>query len=162
MGEGQTAADKRRANMNARTSAQTNKSRQTDKQLNEKAYREFAEMNAKEQAETDKRNASRLAAIDKWRQGVGRRHDLRSSHAEKYAGLQDKMRALDQNDSGPSQINTDSLARVGGFFGGARAGYDVASKSLQLDKERNEILKELKKATEEFRDAMSRTNGERY
>ena len=56
-------------------------------------------------------------------------------------------------------IDSDSMSRVGGFLGGERAGYDVASKQLRLLEDINRKLEEANRLAVEESDA-ARNHGE--
>jgi hypothetical protein len=56
-------------------------------------------------------------------------------------------------------VETDSMARVGGFLGGERPGLAVADKQLQVAKETLTIQKENKVLLEQIANATARANG---
>lgn len=106
------------------------------------------------------RKQKRRAGIDKWQADRMKRYDIRKGGEERMARLQEQLTSLTNPQASASTMNPDSMARIGGFFGGERAGYDVQSKQLEVQRESKKILDEIARNTAETKEALARSRGE--
>lgn len=155
----QASLDARRGAGASSRTAMSETARATQRRLNEEAYRKFSEQEAKSETERGKRNDTRLEAISKWREGVRKRFDLRRDFAERQARLNEQMQSLKTGNATGGAMTPDSFARIGGFFGGERPGYDVASRQLDTLKKIEALEREKVKNDKEFYESMERLNG---
>jgi hypothetical protein len=88
---------------------------------------------------------------------IGETSRAERSTAEKNARLQEQLQSLTA--TGPVQMNTDAMARVGGFFGGDRAGLDVQSKQLQVQQESRRIQEEMNQNIIDLGESIRNMNG---
>lgn len=152
--EEKNRADKK-AQMEAAAAGRVARAKEGQKVVTGKVEEENAKLE-KERAD------ARAAGIEKWNQGRMRRYDIRKGGEERAARLNEQLSALTNPviQGGPSQINPDSMARIGGFFGGERAGYDVQSKQLEIQRESKKLLDEIAQNTADTKDALARQRGE--
>lgn len=106
------------------------------------------------------RKQKRRAGIDKWQADRMKRYDIRKGGEERQARLQEQLTSLTNPQAGASTMNPDAMARIGGFFGGERAGFDVQSKQLEVQRESKKILDEIARNTAETKEALARSRGE--
>ena len=158
----QESLDARRGAGASSRTAMSETARATQRRLNEEAYRKFSEQESKSETERGKRNDTRLEAISKWREGVRKRFDLRTDFTERQARLNEQMQSLKTGNGTGGTMSPDAYARIGGFFGGERPGYDVASRQLSTLKDIKKIQEDLLTNSKEFKEAMERLNGGAY
>jgi len=120
-----------------------------------------AEDNEKKKKADDDRKKANDAFMKKWEDYYQREADIEAAAKERGDRINERKSALTNPSiqANASQINPDSMARVGGFFGGERSGYDVASKTLEIQREMKELIKEGNKNTSEMLEALERNRG---
>lgn len=140
--EEQQASDKRRKQINESRNAMRKKAIEGETERD-------SERRLKSREDYDKQREKEQSIIDA---AASREENLR----EKLSDLTDPFK-----DSGPAQIRRDSLAQVGGFFGGDRAGFDVQSKQLHVQEESRRLLDEIRANTREMKEQLAYARGER-
>lgn len=110
----------------------------------------------------DKKDADKLEAERKKEVAAYNREVMtRKSFAEREARLQEQLVSGNMRDAGPSSMNADAMARIGGFTGGERAGYDVASTQVSIAKNSLKVQQEIRELQAELVEVLRAQKGER-
>lgn len=158
--EKQQAKSEKDSQRKAAIDSNVSLSKQTDKTLAEKAYNDALEADAKLRG-----GRSGMSNFNKEIDGnysdyfkrIGETSRAERSAGEKNARLQEQLQSLTA--TGPVQMSPDTMARVGGFFGGDRAGLDVQSKQLQVQQETRRIIEEVNQNIVELGETIRNMNG---
>jgi hypothetical protein len=116
--------------------------RETEKRLREeeriKSSNALKEQDKKDRAELEKKWAKNKSISE----NKAAQEKVKKEYLEQKEELAVKEDKLLNPISKASPISPDSMARVGGFFGNERAGMDVYTKSLEVQREQLKIMKE--------------------
>jgi hypothetical protein len=116
--------------------------RETEKRLREeervKSSNDLKEQDKKDRAELEKEWAKNKSISE----NKAAQEKVKKEYLKQKEELAVKEDELLNPISKASPISPDSMARVGGFFGNERAGMDVYTKSLEVQREQLKIMKE--------------------
>lgn len=159
--EEQARANARKAQRDAEREARVKKSSLTDIRLAGESFDQqrkqmedprdlLAEQNKRSNAALDREAADRFARV-------------KASQDAKEEWFRGNSRLAEQLQSSGglngSQITPDALARIGGFFGNDRSGYDVQAKQLEVQKDTQRLVERIADGIAELVDSESRRNG---
>lgn len=85
---------------------------------------------------------------------------IKAGGRDKESALREQLLETITHASG-DKLTRDNLARLGGFFGGDRAGYDIQTKQLEVQRLTAEAAKETARNTSEMNEKLALIGGER-
>ena len=151
VGSGESMLDRGVNAVNDRRQAESD-SMSDARQKIEDALQKAADEIARIADETERRKAQKKADAES---------KIVKSYMDKIEALQEKAASPSKRSVASGGIQTDSLARIGGFFGGAdRGGLSILSKQLQVAEEHKRISSNIEKLSLEMSEALRKTAGE--
>lgn len=159
--EDESVSAERQKNMDAQSAALKKKAADTDVKKSLESNRKAEEARQKGSDSLKKQWADEESQRQKGyakNRAIG---DENRAFAEKMARLQEQLLPT-ASVAGAATMNQGGMASVGGFMGGERAGFDIASKSLEVQREQLRISREMLDLQRSHEEALATKGGVSY